>query len=115
MDFLSPLTALIAPACAVPLLLLLYFLKLRRRAQPIACTLLWARSIEDLRANAPFQRLRRSLLLLLQLLALLLLIAAVMQPQFRSGRAEGGKTVLLIDNSASMSAPCTSRFELSTS
>src|SRR5438045_3487868 len=102
--FLNPLTALIAAALAIPALLVLYFLKLRRREMVVSSTLLWKKAIQDLQVNAPFQKLRRNLLLLLQLLLLLMLCLALSRPVSNYTPGAGKMTVILIDRSASMSA-----------
>lgn len=104
MTWLSPGLALWGAAIAVPLLVLLYFLKLRRQTVDISTTLLWRRAVQDLQANAPFQRLRRNILLLLQLLALASLLAALGQPEWRSAGPLGAQHIILIDRSASMNA-----------
>ncbi|MGD9691030.1 MAG: VWA domain-containing protein [Phycisphaerales bacterium] len=104
MTFLTPLIAGIAAAIAIPSLLILYFLKLRRRDMEVSTTLLWKKAIEDLQANAPFQKLRRNILLFLQLLALAAALFALAQPEISSDAVSGVRHVILIDASGSMQA-----------
>src|SRR5947208_6172244 len=102
--FLNVWTAAAAAAIVVPSLLVLYFLKLRRRELAVSSTLLWKKAIQDLQVNAPFQRLRRNLLLFLQMLLLLLLALAFARPVVNYTPGAGKLTVILLDRSASMSA-----------
>src|ERR1700722_13105945 len=102
--FLNSWPAAVAAAIAVPALLILYFLKLRRREMVVPSTLLWRKAIQDLQVNAPFQKLRRNLLLLLQLLLLLALLLAFSRPVTSYRPPPGAVSVILIDRSASMSA-----------
>lgn len=82
----------------------LYFLKLRRKPVKVPSTLLWRKSMEDMHVNSLFQKLRRNLLLFLQLLMVFLVMLAVARPRFGGNVAAGQKYVILLDNSASMSA-----------
>ena len=102
MNFVNPL-ALIALG-SVPLLILLYFLKLKRPRITVASTLLWQKVIEDMRVNSPFQRLKRNLLLLLQLLILLALIFALARPLRQGFDTRDASFIVLLDTSASMAA-----------
>src|SRR5438105_12310810 len=102
--FLNFWPAALAAGIVVPALLVLYFLKLRRRELAVSSTLLWKKAIQDLQVNAPFQRLRRNLLLLLQMLLLILLLLALARPVTKHTQIAGKTTVVLIDRSASMSA-----------
>src|SRR5262245_4646080 len=86
------------------LIVLMYILKLRRRDVIVSSTFLWRQVIRDVQANAPFQKLRKNLLLFLQLLAVLLLVLALMRPFWRSKGIGGRSVVIVVDTSASMTA-----------
>jgi len=100
-SFLAPL-AFWTAAIVVPALLILYFLKLRRRQEVVPSTLLWRRAVQDLQVNAPFQRLRKNLLLFLQLLILAAGITALARPIIETSVSDEHSVVMLIDRSASM-------------
>ncbi|MBP7690847.1 MAG: VWA domain-containing protein [Anaerolineales bacterium] len=102
MSFLTPL-ALALGALALPILVL-YMLKLRRREVEIPSVMLWQLLLRDREANAPWQRLKRSLLLLLQLLLLVLVVAALARPFLRVPAVARGTVIVLLDASASMNA-----------
>src|SRR5262249_27148982 len=102
MTFLSPF-ALLLSALSVPLLLL-YFLKVRRRQMRVSSLLLWEPALRDREASTFFQRLQRDPLLLLQILALLALTAALARPAM-TVMGQGSKRVaIVLDSSASMKA-----------
>ena len=86
------------------LIVLLYFLKLKRKPLQVPSTFLWRKSIEDVHVNSLFQWLRENILLLLQLLTVLFLIFGVMAFQLHGAPSEGRSYIILFDNSASMSA-----------
>src|SRR4051794_9300145 len=102
--FLSPLAGLIAALLSISALLVLYFLKLRRREVVVSSTILWRKAVQDLQVNAPFQKLRKNLLLLLQLLVLIALCLALSRPVVNAKPGAGKLTVILVDRSASMAA-----------
>jgi Ca-activated chloride channel family protein len=111
MNLLAP-AALALSALAIPIIIL-YMLKLRRREVTVSSTLLWQMVLRDRQANAPWQRLRRNLLLLLQLLILAALILALARPALSVPALAGGSSVIILDASASMNATDVSptRFE----
>jgi len=86
----------------IPVVILLYLLKLKRQVRVVSSTLLWHRFLLDSRANAPFQKLRRNLLLLLQILILLLTVLALARMFFPSKAEPSAFRIALIDASASM-------------
>lgn len=101
MSALQPM-ALLWLLLAVPAILLLYLLKPKRREHLISSVLLWDRLLKDTQARTPFQKLRRSLLLLLQLLLVVLLAMALSRPFVRVHALGGQSMAIVIDESASM-------------
>src|SRR5687767_8447342 len=102
MSFLSPL-AFAVFALSLPLVLL-YFLKVRRRERRVPSLLLWGSELRDREASAFFQRLQRDPLLILQVLALLMLSAALARPAMTVMGIGAQKVVVVLDTSASMKA-----------
>ncbi|TGY42793.1 VWA domain-containing protein [Clostridium sartagoforme] len=88
----------------IPLLVLLYILKRKYREEVISSTLLWNEVYKNTRANTPWEKLRKNIMLLLQIIILLLLIFSLMKPFLNFGGKSYKNIILLIDNTASMSA-----------
>ena len=103
MNFLSPFSLLwLLPIGGA--IVTMYLLRLKRKDVPVASVFLWQAVVQDTQANAPFQKLRKNLLLALQLLLALLLAFVIARP-FLWASGLGGKTVaLVLDASASMRA-----------
>ena len=102
MELLVPAAAL--AGLALPAILFLYFLKVRRPEVRVSSLMFWRPQVADRQANAPWQRLRASLLLLLQLAAALALALALMRQGVTGAAGVGQTTVVLLDGSPSMTA-----------
>jgi len=100
--FTSPLALL--GLLFIPAVVAMYLLKLRRDERVVSSTLLWTRLVSDVEANAPWQRLRRSLLLLLQLLLVAILALLAARPFLERPAGLARDIVLVLDTSASMAA-----------
>jgi Ca-activated chloride channel homolog len=99
---LAPAAGLLA--ITIPVILALYFLRIRRPTRVIPALHLWPTRVQDRQANVPWQRLKPSWLLFLQLLAAALLVAAALQPTLPVGAGLARHTIVLLDTSASMQA-----------
>ena len=102
MQFLTPLGFALS-ALAIPIILL-YMLKLRRKQTQVSSTMLWEKLLREKQANAPWQKLKRNLLLFLQLLILAALVAALVRPALQTKVVASGSVIVMLDASASMNA-----------
>ncbi|OQY48812.1 MAG: hypothetical protein B6242_01325 [Anaerolineaceae bacterium 4572_78] len=102
MTFLNPVSFFLL--ALIPPIIALYLLKLRRREHYVSSTYLWRRFVRDVEANAPWQRLKRNLLLLLQIIFMLILIFALSRPVTETVSIASQMIVIVLDTSASMTA-----------
>jgi Ca-activated chloride channel family protein len=102
MPFASPLALL--GLLFVPAVVAMYLLRLRRTETVVPSTLLWRRLAADVEANAPWQRLRRSLLFLVQLLLVAILAFLAARPFVERPAGLARDLVVIVDTSASMAA-----------
>ena len=100
MQFLNPAAFYLLGA--IPIVVALHFLKLRRHTHLVPSIIFWHAIDEDRRANVPFQRLRNLLLPILQVLFLLLVTFSAARPALRKPGFMPGRAILIVDNSASM-------------
>lgn len=89
---------------SLPIIVAFYMLRLRRRDVPVGSTFLWQQLVRDVEANAPWQRLRFSWLLLIQLLIAAIVVAAAARPFASSVSDLAANVVLIVDTSASMAS-----------
>ena len=87
---------------SLPIIVAYYMLRLRRRDVPVGSTFLWQQLVRDIEANAPWQRLRFSWLLIVQLLIALVAVLAAARPFLTVSSDLAANVVLIVDTSASM-------------
>jgi hypothetical protein len=88
----------------LPLIVLLYLLKVRRRSASVSTLIFWQRVLEEHRRRALFQKLRHLFSLLLHLLIFALIVAALARPTFDRLVQTGASTVIILDTRARMQA-----------
>ena len=111
MSFISPLNFLFAFLLGA--IVLLYILRLKRKERVVPSNMLWDTAIRDLQANAPWQKLRSSILMWLQLAFVALAVLALVRPALRVLSRGGQSVAIVLDASASMGSTdvSPSRFE----
>src|SRR3954451_14662091 len=100
MNLLTPLA--LALGVTLPIVVIFYLLKVRRRDEEVSSTFLRNDLIRDLAAHEPLQRLKWNLLLLLQLVGLALITFAIARPFSQRVGDKPVQAILLLDGSASM-------------
>ncbi|HHV98959.1 MAG TPA: VWA domain-containing protein [Clostridiaceae bacterium] len=92
------LTALLA----VPVIIILYLLKQKHEDYIISSIFLWQNALQDIEANAPWQKLKKNILMFLQIVAVVLLALLLAEPAVKTGSINSDAVMLVMDCSLSM-------------
>ncbi|HHW71230.1 MAG TPA: VWA domain-containing protein [Clostridiales bacterium] len=101
MNFLNPWGILYG--VFIGAIILFYMLKPRHTELVISSTYLWDKTIKDMEASRPWQRLKNNLLMLLQIVTAILFVLAIMRP-YVAKSSFSGDMVVILDSSGSMQA-----------
>jgi len=85
----------------VPVIILLYLLKQKREDYIISSLYLWKNALRDMEANAPWQKLKKNILMYLQIVSVVVLSLLLSQPVI-SGSQSGDDVLIVLDCSLSM-------------
>jgi len=86
----------------IPVIIILYLLKQKTEPHPFPSLFLWRETYRNMHADAPWEKLKKSLLMALQILTVIALIIALMSPYIRSKSSGSDHVIIVIDSSASM-------------
>lgn len=86
----------------IPVIILMYILKQKAKDEKVPSLYLWKEMVRNDRANTPWEKLKKDIMMLLQIITLLILILALMSPFVFSKFASNGRVCVIIDTSASM-------------
>lgn len=87
---------------AVPVIIILYLLKQKHEEHITSSLQLWQSALQDVEANAPWQRLKKNILMFLQIAAVIALALLLSEPFIRSGGNKNAKILIVMDCSLSM-------------
>lgn len=86
----------------IPPVIMLYILKRKYKEEVISSSLLWKEVYKNTRANTPWEKFKKNILLLLQIIIILSVILALMSPFISIGGRSYKNVIIVIDNTASM-------------
>lgn len=86
----------------IPPVIMLYILKRKYKEEVISSSLLWKEVYKNTRANTPWEKFKKNIMLLLQIIIILSVILALMSPFINIGGRTYKNVIIVVDNTASM-------------